>query len=181
MFARKNINIEDLDKVTVSCIIPDNSRIYANDWSGPETGITTSTTVTTDSSSYTIKTIAQKAEEAERAENIGWYNESVFDYLLEDIIDEKARQAEKDLDKAVEEKNRHIIKVFRDNIIKRVIFSGNRTVVIFRDGQKVIVTCQPGEKFDKEKGLALAIIKYFFGNTNYYNEIFKKFIEDEDE
>lgn len=166
MFARKNINIEDLDKV---------SRIYTNDWSGPEIGITTSTAVATDSSSYTIKTIAQKAE------NIGWYNESVFDYLLEDIIDEKAKQAEKDLDKAVEEKNRHIIKVFRDNIIKRVIFSGNRTVVIFRDGQKVIVACQPGEKFDKEKGLALAIIKYFFGNTNYYNEIFKKFIEDEDE
>ena len=121
------------------------------------------------------------AQECEKADSVGHYDEAMFDYLLEDIIKEKAKQAEEKLNEEVEKRNRYIIKDFRDNFIKRVIFSGNRTIVIFRDGQKVIIACQPGEKFDKEKGLALAIIKYFFGNTNYYNEIFKKFIKDEDE
>lgn len=121
------------------------------------------------------------AQECEKADSVGHYDEAMLDYLLEDIIKEKAKQAEEKLNEEVEKRNRRIIKDFRDNMIKRVIFSGNRTIVMFRDGQKVIVACQPGEKFDKEKGLALAIIKYFFGNTNYYNEIFKKFIKDEDE
>lgn len=66
--------------------------------------------------------------------------------------------------------------------VKKVIFNGNRTIVIFDNGTKSIVKCED-EKFDKEKGLAMALVKAVYGtnesHSNYYN-IFKKWIPDEE-
>lgn len=57
--------------------------------------------------------------------------------------------------------------------IESVIFNYPATIVFWNDGTKTVVKVQ-NEKFDPEKGLAMAIAKKYFGNCgNYYNE-FKK-------
>ena len=68
------------------------------------------------------------------------------------------------------------------NLIKNVIFSGPCTIVQWSDGDKTIVRCE-NEDFDKEKGLAMAIAKKFFGTNeskSNYNDIFKKWIPEEE-
>lgn len=63
--------------------------------------------------------------------------------------------------------------------IVKVIFNEPATIIIWDDGTKTIVKAQKGEVFDKEKGLAMAVVKKAFGNNgNYYNE-FKKWIPEE--
>lgn len=52
--------------------------------------------------------------------------------------------------------------------IKRVIFNEPATIVFWTDGTKTVVKSAPKEKFDKEKGLAMAISKKAFGNTGAY-------------
>lgn len=60
--------------------------------------------------------------------------------------------------------------------IKDVIFNDPATIVFWSDGTKTVVKAT-NEVFDKEKGLAMAITKKFFGNQgNYYNQI-KKWLE----
>lgn len=68
------------------------------------------------------------------------------------------------------------------DLIKNVIFSGPCTIVQWSDGDKTIVRCE-NEDFDKEKGLAMAIVKKLFGTNeskSNYNDIFKKWIPEED-
>ncbi|MDD2952522.1 MAG: hypothetical protein PHC95_05080 [Parabacteroides sp.] len=60
--------------------------------------------------------------------------------------------------------------------IENVIFNNPATIVIWKDGSKTVVKCQPGEVFSKETGLAMAISKRAYGNTGNYNEIFKKWV-----
>lgn len=63
--------------------------------------------------------------------------------------------------------------------IKDVIFSDPATVVFWSDGTKTVVKTRGGEKYDKEKGLAMAIIKKIAGNTSNYYNIFKEWCGDE--
>lgn len=61
--------------------------------------------------------------------------------------------------------------------IKVVHFSNDVTTVIWEDGTKSQVRCQLGDRFDPEKGLALAIAKRALGNKgSWYDEI-KKWID----
>lgn len=62
--------------------------------------------------------------------------------------------------------------------IKKVIFHDPATIVYWDDDTKTVVKCD-GEKFDAEKGLAMAISKRAFGNTGNFNEVFKKHIPEE--
>ena len=63
--------------------------------------------------------------------------------------------------------------------IKRVIFNEPATIVYWDDGEKTVVKCKEGERFDPEKGLAIAISKKALGNRgNYFNE-FKKWLPEE--
>lgn len=62
------------------------------------------------------------------------------------------------------------------NIIKRVIFSDPATIVFWEDGTKTVVKTQDGEKYDKEKGLAMAISKRVFGNERDYYNVFKRWM-----
>ena len=63
--------------------------------------------------------------------------------------------------------------------IVKVIFNEPATIIIWDDGTKTVVKAQKGEVFDKEKGLAMAVVKKAFGNnSNYYNE-FKKWIPED--
>lgn len=58
--------------------------------------------------------------------------------------------------------------------IKDVKFNKPATIVFWKDGTKTVVKAQPGEPYDPEKGLAMAISKRALGNKgNYYNTIQK--------
>lgn len=61
--------------------------------------------------------------------------------------------------------------------ITRVIFNKPATIVFWDDGTKTVVKSQGKEKYDKEKGLAMAISKKVLGNKGNYYDIFKKFLD----
>ena len=63
--------------------------------------------------------------------------------------------------------------------IRDVIFSDPATVVFWDDNTKTVVKARGGEKYDKEKGLAMAIIKKIAGNTGNYYNIFKEWCGNE--
>ena len=58
--------------------------------------------------------------------------------------------------------------------IKRVIYNDPCTIVLWKDGTKTVVRCDRRDMFDKEKGLAMAIVKRICGNTGSYYEFFKE-------
>lgn len=63
--------------------------------------------------------------------------------------------------------------------IEKVIFHDPATIVYWKDGSKTVVKAK-NEPFDPEKGLAMAISKYFLGNKGNYYEIFKKWLPDKE-
>lgn len=60
--------------------------------------------------------------------------------------------------------------------IKKVIFNDPATIILWHDGTKTVVKTQNGEKYDPEKGMAMAISKKCFGNAWEYYNIFKKWV-----
>lgn len=66
-------------------------------------------------------------------------------------------------------------------LITKVVFNDPATIVFWNDGSKTVVKCNPEDKFDPEKGLAMACMKKLFGNKGYYNDIFRKWLPEEDE
>lgn len=66
------------------------------------------------------------------------------------------------------------------NSITKVIFNDPATIVFWRDGTKTVVKCNPEDKFDPEKGLAMACMKKLFGNNGFYNDIFRKWLPEEE-
>lgn len=62
--------------------------------------------------------------------------------------------------------------------IKNVIFNPPATVIYWIDGSKTVVKCQD-EDFDYEKGLAMAVAKKMLGNKSNFNNVFKKWIPEE--
>ena len=59
---------------------------------------------------------------------------------------------------------------------KNVIFNDPATIIIWGDGTKTVVKCD-GEKYDPEKGMAMAIAKKLLGNNQgYYYDVFKKWL-----
>lgn len=63
-------------------------------------------------------------------------------------------------------------------MIKRVGFYDPVTVVFWEDGTKTVVKAE-NEAFDKEKGLAMAIAKKYFGNKGNYWNVFKQWIKED--
>lgn len=56
--------------------------------------------------------------------------------------------------------------------IQNVIFNYPATIVFWTDGTKTVVKVGPDDKWDPEKGLAMAIVKKAYGNKgNYCNEV----------
>ena len=81
--------------------------------------------------------------------------------------------------------------------IDRVEFHNPATIVWWMDGTKTVVRCmdnatevvrdgrkvkkaRPADTYSKEVGLAMCIAKKAYGNTGYFNEIFKNFIPEYD-
>lgn len=108
-----------------------------------------------------------------------FYTDDMLDYLLKEVIDKKAEEAEKKLDKMVAEKNRKKIDAFIDTIDK-VYFNNPATVIKWKDGTKTVVKCQKSDTYDAEKGFAMALIKGLFDNSSYFNTIFEKWLPKED-
>lgn len=106
------------------------------------------------------------------------FTDDVLEVLLKDKINEE-------YEKTIDEQKERELDRKRKSIdalvyqIKRVVFNKNATIVFWNTGEKTVVKCQKGETFDKEKGVALCILKYLCGNISYYNEIFKSLNLDE--
>ena len=64
-------------------------------------------------------------------------------------------------------------------MVKRKIFNKKIlitfTIILWSDGIKTVVKCNKEDEFDKEKGLAMAIVKRLSGNKGNYYNIFKEF------
>ena len=60
--------------------------------------------------------------------------------------------------------------------IKKVLYKNPATIVFWEDGSKTAVVCQKDDKYDPEKGLAMAILKKMNGNTGNYYKVFKKWL-----
>ena len=61
--------------------------------------------------------------------------------------------------------------------IDRVIFNDPATIVFWKDGTKTVVKAQD-EKFDPEKGLAMAISRKALGNKSNYYDVISKWVDD---
>lgn len=60
--------------------------------------------------------------------------------------------------------------------IVKVHFNDPMTVVIWADGTKTTVKCDPEDWYDEHVGLAMCIAKKALGNTGRYYEVFKKHV-----
>lgn len=58
--------------------------------------------------------------------------------------------------------------------VKDVLYNDPATIIFWNDGSKTIVKCSKDEKYDPEKGLAMAVCKKVFGNE--YKKIFHQFV-----
>ena len=61
--------------------------------------------------------------------------------------------------------------------IKNVIFNPPATIVFWTDGTKTVVKCGKGERWDAEKGLAMACAKKLLGNEGGYHKEISKYTE----
>ena len=66
--------------------------------------------------------------------------------------------------------------------IKKIVSNPKKrtTVILWKNGDKTITKAMKGEKFDAEKGIAMAFMKYAYGNNGaYMKEIRKVIAEDQ--
>ena len=61
--------------------------------------------------------------------------------------------------------------------IKDIIINDPATIILWKDGTKTIVKCQPVDIFDPGTGIAMAILKKLYGNSGFYKDIFEQAIE----
>jgi len=89
------------------------------------------------------------------------YTAMAFDYSLQST--ERAKKND-------------IVRLGMCNVnIRKVIFNDPATVVLWSDGTKTVVKCGPDDIFDKEKGLAMAIVKKMAGNDDSrFHKVFKE-------
>lgn len=50
--------------------------------------------------------------------------------------------------------------------IKKVIFSGPKTIILWKDGTKTIVSCNEDDRYDEYAGFCAAVTKKVFGTTS---------------
>lgn len=48
--------------------------------------------------------------------------------------------------------------------IERVIYSGNKTIMLFDDGTKTTATCGEGDTYSRETGMLVCLLKHIYGN-----------------
>jgi hypothetical protein len=65
--------------------------------------------------------------------------------------------------------------------IEKVLFNSPATIVWFKDGTKVVVQCQENDVFNKEVGLAMAVMKKAYGNKANFNNVLNKWCKEKEE
>ena len=125
-----------------------------------------------------IKPIAYSGTTIGTISDSKFYSEDMLDFLLGDVIKNKAKEVKQKVADVKEQENRDMIDRF-NKVVDKVIFNDPATIIVLKNGEKIVVKCQPGDVYDKEKGLALALVKFAFGNTNYFNTIFKKWLPED--
>lgn len=104
------------------------------------------------------------------------FSDDVLGDLLADLIKKKVKDEAKEFEAALlRARKDHINTVIRN--INKIRFDEGWTIIFWKSGAVTKVRCQDGEPFDYEKGIAMAIIKHMYGDISYYNEIFKKTLE----
>lgn len=58
----------------------------------------------------------------------------------------------------------HLNSIAVHNDIKKVIFNGPATIILWDDGTKTVVKCKEGDPYSKEAGFALCLLKKLSGN-----------------
>ena len=81
----------------------------------------------------------------------------------------------KNLNDVIDQINASIVDERLVDLISKVIFHNPETIVLWKDGTKTVVRAQ-GERFDKEKGVLMALNKYLFGK--HYGRDLEKVIEE---
>lgn len=61
--------------------------------------------------------------------------------------------------------------------IKDIIINDPATIILWKDGTKTLVKCQPDDTFDPGTGIAMAMLKKLYGNSGFYKDIFEPAIE----
>lgn len=61
--------------------------------------------------------------------------------------------------------------------VKKVIFSGPKTVVLWADGTKTIVSCGAGDTYDYYAGFCAAVVKKLFGSTTHAKKVLGKVVQ----
>lgn len=61
----------------------------------------------------------------------------------------------------------------------KVIYNGNKTIVIWDDTTKTIVTCGKNEDFDHYTGFCAAFVKKTFGSTSRTKKMLKGIVDDQ--
>ena len=59
------------------------------------------------------------------------------------------------------------------SLIKRVIFNDRKTIILWNDGSKTIVSCAEGEQLDPYMGFCAAFTKGFFGSKHQVEKMVK--------
>ena len=58
--------------------------------------------------------------------------------------------------------------------MKKVIFNGPATTILWKDGTKTTVKCQAEDVWSDEVGIAMCCLKRILGNEGNFNNIFRK-------
>lgn len=104
--------------------------------------------------------------------------EVVFDDLYRMFCEGSYRMPNLDMRRVlIKEEIKHYNTINSKFGIKRVIFNNPATIVFWEDGTKTVVKRQKGDRWDKEKGIAMAIAKKLYGNTGKYCDILKEHLE----
>ncbi len=61
--------------------------------------------------------------------------------------------------------------------IERLIFNNPATIIYWDDGTKTVVKYQPGDTFNVETGMAMAMLKRFMGNDNTFNRVIAYYLD----
>lgn len=61
-----------------------------------------------------------------------------------------------------------------DDSIKQIIFSGPKTIVIWKDGSKTIASCGENDVFDCYAGFCACVTKKMFGSTSKIKKLLEK-------
>lgn len=61
--------------------------------------------------------------------------------------------------------------------VRKVIFSGPKTIVLWADGTKTIVSCGEGDTYDYYSGFCAAVVKKLFGSTTHAKKVLGKVVQ----